>query len=253
MRILAFILLFFSSVSVLLAQPSGNALREFELGTESYREGNYESALEHFQKAAEQAGGFALEYNLANSFFKLNQIPECILHYERALKYEPSNEDALYNLQLANDLIVDRIETLPRSKLNRWWRSFRFGMGPSAWTWLSIVFSLGCAALFFLFYVSNGIGWKRFGFFGGVIFLIATGLTYGLAQSAYAFRTASKSAIVFADKVDVKSEPRDQAIQVFVLHTGSKVSLLGEEGEWVEIEIASGSRGWMLRTDLNEI
>jgi tetratricopeptide (TPR) repeat protein len=226
---------------------------EFSKGNEAYKEGNYEKALEYFLNAEEHSQGFAINYNLANTYFKLNLIPESILHYERALKYDPANEDVIYNLRLANDLIVDRIENLPKSKLNRWWRAFRFGMGPDGWGWVALALAIFSALGGFLFFYSNHGGFKRLGFFGGILLFIFMILAITLAQSAHNFRDTKTSAVVFTDKVDVKSEPRSESINVFVLHAGTKVELIQEQDEWVEIEIGSGSRGWLEAKELEEI
>ena len=53
------------------------------------------------------------------------------------------------------------------------------------------------------------------------------------------------AAIVFTDKVDVRSEPRIESTQVFVLHAGTRVKLLSQDGTWYNIEISSGNKGWI--------
>ncbi|HKL02253.1 MAG TPA: tetratricopeptide repeat protein [Cryomorphaceae bacterium] len=232
------------------SQLAKNAFAE---GTNHYKEGNYEEALEDFLEAEKTAEGFAINFNIGNTYFKLNQIPESILHYERALKYQPANEDLLYNLRLANDRIVDKIETLPRSKLNRWWREFRYGMGPDGWGYIALAWSLVSAFLLFVFFYSRRRGLKRLGFYGGIIGLILMVLSTTLAKSADAFRNTHNSGVVFTDKVDVKGEPREESTLVFVLHAGTKVTLVQQVEDWYEVELASGNRGWMKADDLEEI
>ena len=226
---------------------------EFSKGNEAYKNGDYEQALEYFLGAEEHSQGFAINYNLANTYFKLNFIPESILHYERALKYDPANEDVIYNLRLANDLIVDRIANLPKSKLNRWWRAFRFGMGPDGWGLIALVLAIVSALGGLLFFYSNRGELKRLGFFGGILLFIFMILAISLAQSAYSYRDTNTSAVVFSDKVDVKSEPRGESINVFVLHSGTKVQLIQTQDEWLEIEIGSGNRGWLKAEEIKEI
>ncbi len=227
-----------------------SAIEEFELGNDAYRQGDYETALDHYLLAEPQLEGLAINYNLGNAYFKLGQIPESILHYERALKFDPANSDVLYNLSLTDELIADRIESLPQSRFSREWESFRYETGPDGWAWISIGWSVLSAALLLLFFLARGKGWRRLGFFAG---LIAAALAIGsftLARSAENYRYSEHAAIVFSQKVDVKSEPRGGSINVFTLHSGTKIRILSKQGEWYEVQIASGDRGWMHQNEL---
>jgi len=53
--------------------------------------------------------------------------------------------------------------------------------------------------------------------------------------------------------VDVKGSPSQSGINVFVIHEGTKVKVIQAQEDWVNIRIASGSEGWILRTDLEVI
>ena len=235
------------------ATVPASAVTEFELGNDAYRQGDYETALDHYLLAEPQLEGLAINYNLGNAYFKLGQIPESILHYERALKFDPDNSDVLYNLSLTNDLIADRIESLPQSRFSREWESFRYETGPDGWAWISIVWSVLSAALLFLFFLGRGKGWRRLGFFAGVIAAALAIASFSLARSAENYRYSEHAAIVFSQKVDVKSEPRGGSINVFTLHSGTKVHILSKEGEWYQVQIASGNRGWMHQNELRII
>ncbi len=246
-------ILFFSAYTLAFAaigQSLDYARDQFTLGNEAYMKGDYETALNHFLEAEPGTEGLAINYNLGNAYFKLGEIPESILHYERALRFDPSNEDVQYNLSIANDLIADKIEVLPKSKLQIWWKTFRYSLGPDGWAEICIALALVSVLLFLLYYFSHSTGLRRFGFFGGILTFIFLVLTYTLAQSAENYRYAEKSAIVFTDKVDVKSEPRGGSVNVFVLHSGTKVEILSQEGEWYEVEIASGAQGWIYQDEL---
>lgn len=235
------------------ADETGDARRYFKAGTRAYSEGNYREALEAFEAAESGAEGFAVNYNLGNTHYKLNNIPESILYLERSLKFDPANEDARYNLRLANERIADRIERLPKTKFSLWWDDFRFGLGPDGWAWISAALSVLASLLFFLFAFGKNPGLRRFGFFTGLICVALFVGAVTLSSSAEEFRYSHMSAVVFADKVDVKSEPRQESTEVFVLHAGARVALLRSEGEWHHIEIASGNQGWIKDEDLREI
>lgn len=250
------LVVFFSAflISALaIGQSLDYAKDQFSLGNDAYMKGDYETALNHYLEAEPNTEGLGINYNLGNAYFKLGELPESILHYERALRFDPSNEDVQYNLSIANDLIVDKIEVLPKSKLQIWWKTFRFSLGPDGWAQICIILSIVSVLLFLLFYFSHSTNLRRFGFFGGLVAFVFLLLTYTLAQSADNYRYAENSAIVFTDKVDVKSEPRGGSVNVFVLHAGTKLEILSQEGEWYEVEIASGAQGWIYQDELRLI
>ena len=253
-KFLRFILIFILFVAEhTSASDLSYARDQFLKGSDAYKSGDYESALIFFSEAESASTGFSINYNLGNTHFKLNNIKESILYYERALKYEPSNEDAIYNLRLANDLIVDQIENLPKSKLNRWWRDFRYGMGPDGWANISILLAFLSAFLFLLYSFRLSSAVRRLGFYGAILCFSLMICAISLAQSAKNFQFKTVSGIVFTDKVDVKSEPRSESIDILVLHAGTKVQILEEEDGWYEIQIASGDRGWMPSEFIEEI
>lgn len=255
MKIVIYILAFVFSAT--LSSAAGHdietAKKAFDQGNAAYKNGDYVSALSFYQTADSNATGDVINYNLANVYFKLNKLPQSILHYERALKFDPSNPDALHNLKLANSKIVDRIKILPNSKLEIWWMEFKYGIGPDGWAVISILLACISVVLLICYFLPISRNLRRFGFFVGIIFIVLTVISITLAQNSKQYRETSNTAIVFTDKVDVKSEPRDQATNVFALHAGTKVKLLDSDEEWYEVKIASGNQGWIKKTDLEKI
>lgn len=235
------------------ANDFSNTKESFTFGTEAYKNGDYKKALGHFLQVDSTADGFDINYNLGNTYFKLGEIPKTILYYERALKFAPTNEDVRHNLRLANDQIVDRIETIPQSKLKLWWQDFKYSIGPDGWAWITIGWAFLAILLALIFVLSQGKTRRRISFFGGLISLAFLIISFLLANQADDFLNTHHAAIVFSDKVDVRSEPRIESTQVFVLHAGTKVQLISQDGTWYNIEIASGNKGWIEIAELEEI
>jgi SH3-like domain-containing protein len=58
-------------------------------------------------------------------------------------------------------------------------------------------------------------------------------------------------AIVTASVSPVKSAPGGGSVtDLFVLHEGTKVSVLSEVGEWCNIELSDGRQGWIRHPDI---
>jgi len=91
-------------------ESNSNSFRgNFNLGNATYRQENFEEAASAFQRAiANQTDKKALSkafYNYGNSLLLNKQIPESIEAYKNALRLNPDDEDARYNLAFARHLL----------------------------------------------------------------------------------------------------------------------------------------------------
>ena len=86
----------------------------FNLGIELYNNGNYNEAIIKFKEIIEKgAHSENLYFNLGNAYYKVNDIPNSIFYYEKALKLNPKNNDVLNNLSFSKNMLIDNIENLP--------------------------------------------------------------------------------------------------------------------------------------------
>ena len=102
---------------LLLLSCFGFANTAFEEGNLSYKDGNFEQAIQKYQEVLEQGEFGEVRYNLGNAFYKVGDIPNAILNYEKALKKQPNDPDIKHNLEIANLQVVDKIE--PSATRNR--------------------------------------------------------------------------------------------------------------------------------------
>ena len=89
------------------------ALTAFQSGNVAYTEGDYEGAIEAYTSVLDKWTSFELEYNLGGAHHKAGNIGPCILHYERARRLRPNDDDLNANLLLAQSAVTDRIEGMP--------------------------------------------------------------------------------------------------------------------------------------------
>lgn len=237
-------------ILILLQLPlllwSQNFETELRQAEHYYADAKYDSAAMAYHKVLD-AGYHSAElyYNLGNSYFKGNDIPSAILYYEKALKLDPSNEDVLFNLKLANSRIPDKIDALPQLFFIRWYVGLYNMFSVDNWAKISLVL-FAVFALFSLFYfLGRNIVMRKTGFYVALLFFV---LSLGSLFMTYQKNSSEKQqdqAIVFSPSVTVKSSPNNNGVDLFVIHEGTKIQIVDKVGAWCEIKIANGSVGWI--------
>ncbi|RLD88470.1 MAG: hypothetical protein DRJ09_08350 [Bacteroidetes bacterium] len=245
------LLLFVLTVFQVNAQTADSLLVQ---ANSAYNQGLYDSAINFYNRVLDKkVESAALYYNLGNAWFKKGEVPHAILYYEKAKKLSPDDEDIKYNLGVANSMIVDKIETVPKLFFQVWWRYFYDLFGANQWAVILLV-SWTLLVLFFgIFALSRSRRNKKAGFFLGLLFLLLTVASYGLASQKYHHAVLHNEAIVFTPTITVKSSPTQNAVDLFVIHEGTKVKILDKVDNWVKIKISNGSIGWIPQQSVEEI
>ena len=224
-------------------------------GVQAYTDGRWSECTESL-KALESVGVVSPElyYNLGNAYFKSGDYPHAILYYERTLKISPSFEDARINLDFANSLIRDKIDAVPEFVLKSWAWKMCYLMPSDFWALISIVLFAAALALFLVFRLGASRGLRRTGFYCSIVALILSASSFGMAQWQRNSYLKADGAIVMKPVASVKSSPsRDSSKDLFVLHEGTKVTVLDTVGEWKNISLSDGRQGWIEESDMEMI
>lgn len=240
-RKIGFLLLFSCIVCGLFAQEE--TIKEAET---AYAQNDYNTAIKLYEEVLKVYGASAeIYYNLGNAYYKADRIAPAILNYERALVLDPGDADIRFNLQMARQKTVDKIEPVGDFFLLKWLNAIQNMGAADSWATFSIVCFLLLIVCLLLFFFSRQIHMKKAGFYLGFIFLILVivGNIFGANQKDEIINR--KNAIVFTPTVTVKSSPDQSGTDLFILHEGTKVSIKGTLGEWHEIESEDGHVGWM--------
>ena len=237
------------------AEEARPAEERWQAGIAAYTEGRFQEAAEHWLAlAASGKESAALYCNIGDAFFRQGNYPSAILYYERALKVDPSWTDARYNLELCGRFVQDKIEPVPAFILGTLARKVCYLMGSDTWAVLFLVL-LACAlALTLLFLLSRSPRRRRAGFFCGLALYLLAALALGFSLWQKASYGKADQAIVMAPVSAAKSSPSEGgATHLFVLHEGTKVTILDEVGPWRNIRLSDGRQGWIPAADLEVI
>lgn len=220
----------------------------------AYSKGNFQKASEYYE------GIISLGYespeiyfNLGNAYYKLDKIGMSVLNYERAKKISQHDEDINFNLKLANQHTLDKIESAPKLFLEEWWDNLKRMHSEKIWGIRSIVCFI--LFLFFLgvFITSRRLINKQFGFWLGSIFFIFSAISFSVSKSSYNNIINKNSAVILSSSAEIKNSPSNTGTKLFILHEGTKVSTSETDGEWVKVELTSEKVGWVKRSAIEFI
>lgn len=219
---------------------------KFHQGNENFSAGNYDKALESWLDLYNTGFRSAeLEYNIGNAYFKLNNIPGALLFYERASLLKPADEDINYNLQIARTLSVDRFDEIPELFFVRWYNFMALLLSSNLWARISVVSFVLCLLFLSLYFYTSKYKLKVLGFWLALLFLIvsATSLLFSARNKNLVYN--SGKAIIFSPLVNGKSSPDTSGTDLFLLHEGTKVTVEDKVGEWYEVRLSDGNKGWI--------
>lgn len=227
----------------------------FEKGNELYQGNNYEKAEKAFLQCLDytDSNNARAHFNLGNTYFKLNQIGLAVLHYEKALKQNPDYEKATYNLTLARARVVDEVEASPSVAFYNRWERILTAFGASSFAIMALALLLVAVGGFYFFVTGGAAKMRKSGFAFMIVFLVLFAMSTYLSYAANDIRVRSEEAIITQLKIDVKTEPKDNAATAFVLHEGAKVGLVSEVDGWLEIKLDNGNMGWLPESALAAI
>jgi tetratricopeptide (TPR) repeat protein len=242
-RLLLLCLLFLTSLFPATAQSSEEVMAN---ANKLYADKQYAEAIRAYEQLI--TAGFtseALHYNLANAYYRNQELGKAILHYEKARQIDPSDEDILHNLQVARSRQQDQIEDLPAFFLAQWWKSLRSRLSTGGWTVLALLMLWGSAAGFLLWLLGKERQQRKRGFWWGFGLLIACILPFTLAISRHYYDQHSREAILLTRQADLHYAPDTDSEVVLTIHEGLKVDLQDRISDWYKVRLPNGEVGWL--------
>lgn len=253
MKIYILILVLVGGLLSVNAQPA--ALQDsLTKGNQLYTAGKYAEAAKAYEAiSAKGFESFELYYNLANALYKSNNITYAILNYERALKLQPTNEDARFNLEMTKRQVVDNIDLLPEPGFLRWWHELINSKPADGWGTHTLVSFFLFLLLFALFLFSATIRNKQVTFWLAVLALSYSLVTYSFGSTQRGKLVHHNSGVITERSVRMKGSPSESGTELFILHEGLSVQITDKLGDWIEIRLADGNKGWVKESSLIRI
>jgi len=228
----------------LSAQESNDAL--WEKANQLYTQEEYQQAVSVYEQILSTGEESAkLYFNLGNAYYKTGDVNNAILNYERAKVLAPQDEDITFNLKIANQFVVTKIDELPQPFFVRWRTSVLNKYPADTWATISVATFILFLLLLGLFFFSRSAAIKRAGFWLGIIIVIFSGFTFSFASKQKQKINTRDHAIVFCPRVTVKSSPSETGTDLFLIYEGLKIQVTDSLSNWKEIRLADGNQGWL--------
>lgn len=223
-------------------------------GNKYYQKGNYDSAIESYQKILGQ--GFesgATYYNLGNAYFKTGKLGYAIYSYEKGLKIEPNDEDLAYNLKIANSRTVDKISQLPKLFIVSWWEGLVTSLNIFGWSFVVMIVFWILISSIAVYQFSRRANLQRISFLSSSISLSLLIIAALLLFARVNREAATDYGILLEPTYSVKVSPDIKSNDAFVIHEGIKFALEDHVNDWSKIRLIDGKVGWVQKNAFGQI
>jgi len=247
-----YILFFLASIALYSATDNPEDL--FNKANANYASGDFTGAVKLYEELIERGyNSPELFYNLGNSYYRLRKTAETVYYFEKALKLNPDDEDIIFNLNIANLRVIDKFEQVTTFFLTDIYYSVLSSFSSDKWASLGIV-SIWLTMLMLIgFLFIQNIALKKTLFALAVFFFVFFLSTLLFSYQRLQIETTQDTAIIFEKSAYIKSSPEENGEDLFILHEGSKVQITDSIGDWVEIRLPNGSKGWLPFNNLRVI
>lgn len=255
-----FFILFLSVISVCASATESTIAK----ADSAYTHDDFILASKLYTKAIDTEGSSVLlYYNLGNTYYRMGKLGKAIVYYERALRLDPTNEDARTNLEFVNTKITDQVGDNGMFISNTFDKLIDY-LHPNSWGWLAVISFLLFIIAIAVYVFAPGIIIKKTGFFGAIILLIVSLISNIFAYKAAGKATSHNHAIVIEPATILSTSPRlpkDRSEEALLLHEGTKVEIIDSvtssvdsiPTKWYDVKVDNSHRAWINSSSIEKI
>lgn len=207
----------------------------------------YRGAVIRFERIVNEGGlhNGKLYYNIANTYFRLDDLGRAILNYRRAEQFLSRDANLAQNLRYARSRRVDQIEQNQEAQVLETLLFWHYDLSQGTRSWIFGVFFvafwlLASLRLFFPERVPRAL----LAACGAVALLFLGSLVWEMMAPG------GGDGVIVAEQVVARKGDGDTYEPSFnePLHAGTEFALLEDRGEWYQVELADGQRCWIPAT-----
>ncbi len=214
-------------------------------GNNFYEKGDFTAAIESYEKILESdRNSSALHYNLGCAYFSEKEYGKAILHFEKARKLSPRDQDILHNLEYAKLFLKDRFDLPEPMPFVAWFKHVRQSLSLAELKfWEELLF--GLLILSIIAYRRSWASSIRNVLTPLMILLVISFSLMGGWLIDRAVSLDEKQAVLLVDEAEVKSAPIAGSSTLFVIHEGTSAEIFDATDAWYELRLKDGKTGWI--------
>lgn len=224
-----------------------------QAGNPEAARGLYRRAALRYERLIAEAGirNGKLYYNLANTYFQMDDIGRAILNYRRAQRLNPSDPNVSQNLAFARTRRYDKFEEAQETQVMRTLLFWHFDLAPLTRLGIfTVVSALFWGAMTLRLYrraalpagAAAGLGLAAACLLGSLLYDAAIG-----EKQRHGVVTAPDSVARKGDGETYDPSFADP------LHAGAEVRLIEQRPDWHRVELPDGRRCWLPARDIEWI
>ena len=236
-----------------LAPAQASAITKANADAE-FSKGNYQQAVADYEELLKKGESAELYFNLGNSYYRLGNITQSVIAYERAQRLAPADRDITYNLEFVRSKTIDNIVPVDEMFFISWYWSLVNSCGVDGWARMAVVSFVLALVMALLFLLGRSEWMRKTGFYAAMLlaFVFVMSNLFAWYQKQ-AFERRDK-AVVVTPTINVKSTPSDTGTDAFVIHEGTSVTITDSTmKDWFSITLANGKEGWLKRSQVEVI
>ena len=235
-------------------QPS-NVNEKFFEANNLYNDSKYEQSIQVYLQILDSGvHSPELYFNIGNAYYRLNDIANSILYYEKSLKLDSSDNEVVNNLNMVKNALIDDIAVVPPSFIDEQLNKISNLLDYSLWGIVLILLSFIFLLFFIIYFFSIKPIIKRTAFTSLFFIIIMIALTAWISINTYEKNHLEKYAIIFSTKIEIKADPNERSENLLTLHLGTKVRIIDNfKDEWVKIKLVNGQEGWIKNNQIKII
>lgn len=223
----------------------------------AYTADRFINAIELYERAiAEDGISSDIYYNLGNAYYRAGKLGKSIVCYERAIILDPTNVEAINNLDFVNGKITDK----PGDKgtfISNFFDKIINSQHSNSWAVYGLIAFLLLIASIAIYVFTTKITFRKLGFFSGLIFIFATVVFVIFALISHKSVTTHNKAIITSVSTILSTSPRqpkDRGEEAMLLHEGTKVEIIDsvidlDKTKWYDVKVDNSHRAWLNSKD----
>ncbi len=217
----------------------------YEKGCALYSKNEYRAAAKQFEEASQSIRSTDIQYNLGNCYYRLNDYPRARLAFERAVRIDPSNSDAKYNLRITAAKIK-YAGAQPQSFISSWWHDLLHSRSIAQWTAYALVCFALMLACVLLYFFGNALWMRKGAFFAGLalVFVMAVSL---ICAGILTSQGDTPTEAIVLQQSDIRQSPSANSKNLQHILPGAKIRLITESSVkgWQQVSLGGGQKGWI--------